>query len=163
MKKIINPFEKCKEYNNFASSAKNPKGLGLEFYVDGESVVSTWTPDGAYTSYKNILHGGIQSLLLDEIGCWVLFVFLETGGVTQSMRVNYLNPMYVTKGDIRLESNLVEYIEKDNIAKVHSRGYSSNGTLCCEAYIDYFVYPERLAKRFLQYPDSVSEFFETEK
>jgi len=160
MKKILNPFEKCKEYNNFCSAAKNLKGLGLEFFVDGDNVVSTWSPTGDYTSYKSILHGGIQSLLLDEIGCWVIFIFMETAGVTQSMSVNYLNPLYATKGDIKLEANLIEYVENENIAKVHARAFASSGVLCCEAFIDYFIYPKKLAKRFLQYPDAVSDFFD---
>lgn len=160
MKKILNPFEKLEEYNNFVSAAKNAKGLNLEFFVDGDNIVSTWQPTRDYTSYKNILHGGIQSLLLDEIGCWVLFIFLETAGVTQSMTVNYIAPMYVTKGEIKLESNLIEFDKETNLAKVHSRAFSSNGTLCCEAYIDYFIYPTKMAKRFLQYPDSPSEFLE---
>jgi acyl-coenzyme A thioesterase PaaI-like protein len=160
MKKILNPFEKCKEYNNFVSSAKNAKGLGLEFFLDGDNVVSIWSPTCDYTSYKSILHGGIQSLLLDEIGSWAIFIFMETAGVTKSMRINYLNPMYITKGEIKLEANLVEYVEEENIAKVHARAFSNNGTLCCEAFIDYFIYPKKLAKRFLQYPDSVSDFFE---
>lgn len=161
MKEIFNPFEKLADYNNFVSAEKNDKGLKLKFFEDGGKIVASWHPTRDYSSYKNILHGGIQSLLLDEIGCWTLFIFLKTAGVTQSMKVNYIKPMYVTKGCVQLEAELLEFDESKHIAKVHSKALNSSGILCCEAFIDYFVYPKKLAKRFLQYPDNPDEFLQS--
>lgn len=33
---------------------------------DNETLVAIWTPDSQVESYSNTLHGGIQSLLIDQ-------------------------------------------------------------------------------------------------
>ena len=46
MKKIINPWRNHPEYNNrFGCCPENPIGLHMEFYEDGDYIVSTWHPD----------------------------------------------------------------------------------------------------------------------
>lgn len=45
MKKIINPWLNHAEYNCFGCCPKNPIGLHMEFYEDGENIVSTWHPE----------------------------------------------------------------------------------------------------------------------
>ena len=44
-KKIINPLRNHEGYNCFGCSPDNPIGLHLEFYEDGDYIVSTWHPD----------------------------------------------------------------------------------------------------------------------
>ena len=48
MKKIINPWIDLtdKGYNCFACAPNNPYGLKMEFYEDGDDIVSIWTPGG---------------------------------------------------------------------------------------------------------------------
>ncbi len=55
MKKIINPWRRSAEgrlqsknhpeYNCFGCCPENPIGLHMEFYEDGDYIVSTWHPD----------------------------------------------------------------------------------------------------------------------
>jgi len=42
MKKIINPWLHKPEYNCFGCCPENPIGLHIEFYEDGEYIVSIW-------------------------------------------------------------------------------------------------------------------------
>lgn len=67
MKKLNNPFVDRADYYCFGCSPKNDIGLKMEFYEDGEYIKSYWKPDMRYQGYKNILHGGVQTLLMDEI------------------------------------------------------------------------------------------------
>ena len=45
MKKIIHPWSNHEGYNCFGCSPDNPIGLHLEFYEDGDYIVSTWHPE----------------------------------------------------------------------------------------------------------------------
>ena len=45
MKKIINPWRNHEGYNCFGCSPDNPVGLHMEFYEDGDYIVSTWHPE----------------------------------------------------------------------------------------------------------------------
>ena len=45
MKKIINPWRNHEGYNCFGCSPDNPIGLHMEFYEDGDYIVSTWHPE----------------------------------------------------------------------------------------------------------------------
>ena len=44
MKKIINPWRNHPEYNCFGCCPDNPIGLHLEFFEDGDYIVSKWHP-----------------------------------------------------------------------------------------------------------------------
>lgn len=59
----------------FICGSENPVGLKHTFYVTGKSVSSDiFIPDG-YNGFKNIVHGGIVSALLDETMGWNAFIF----------------------------------------------------------------------------------------
>ena len=89
MKKIINPWKDMEGYNCFGCSPDNEAGVRMEFYEDGDEVVSIWKPRPEYQGWLNTLHGGIQSVLLDEICGWVVFRKLQTGGVTSKMESRF--------------------------------------------------------------------------
>ena len=76
-------------YNCFGCSPDNEAGVRMEFYEDGDEVVSIWKPRPEYQGWLNTLHGGIQSVLLDEICGWVVFRKLQTGGVTSKMETRF--------------------------------------------------------------------------
>ena len=67
MKKIINPWKGLEGYNCFGCAPNNEAGVKMEFYEDGDEVVSIWKPRPEYQGWIDTLHGGIQSVLLDEI------------------------------------------------------------------------------------------------
>ena len=73
MKKIQNPWLHKEGYNCFGCAPGNEAGLKMEFYEDGDEVVSIWHPGPQYQGWIDTLHGGIQSVLLDEICGWAVF------------------------------------------------------------------------------------------
>ena len=63
MKKIINPWRNHEGYNCFGCSPDNPIGLHMEFYEDGDYIVSTWHPEHNYQGWVDTMHGGILSTI----------------------------------------------------------------------------------------------------
>ena len=89
MKKIINPYigDESIGYNCFACAPNNPCGLKMEFYEDGDEVVSFWQPDGNFQSWIDTLHGGIQATLIDEVGAWFIFRKFQTSAMTSNLNI----------------------------------------------------------------------------
>jgi len=51
----------------FVCGDKNPNGLKVHFYADGDEAVAECVADAQFQGYRNIFHGGVVSALLDEI------------------------------------------------------------------------------------------------
>ena len=95
MKKIKNPWIDLtdKGYNCFACAPSNPFGLKMEFYEDGDDIVSLWTPGDNYQGWLDTLHGGIQATLMDEIGGWIIARKFQTSGMTTNLNIKYKKPI----------------------------------------------------------------------
>lgn len=150
MQKLKNPFADLKGYNCFVCSPNNPGGLHLDFYLDGDVVKTGWKPEDKYQGYPNILHGGIQATLLDEVASWAVYAVAGTGGVTYRMEVQYKKPVRIDKGEISLEAEVIG--RKKRIISLQTRLFDGEGTLCTEAVVDYYIYPENVARAKMFYP-----------
>jgi len=157
LRKIINPYLKLENYRCFGCSPDNPYGLGMEFYEDGEEVICRWNPKDHLQGYDNILHGGIQSTLADEIASWVVFVKLKTAGVTSRLEMFFKKPVFTHKGLITLRAGVKAV--QGRTASVAVKLLDAEEILCAEAVVDYFIYPPHLAERKLRYP-GYEKFFE---
>lgn len=147
--KIRNPFNH--EQNGcFGCSPANPLGLKLTFEEDEKSLYTAWEPSPHYQGYINVLHGGITATLLDEAGAWCVYVKAGTAGFTSSMTVRYLKPVYISKGTVMVEATMTGRDAK--IAKMFCRLFDGEGKQCAEADIEYFIYPEDIARRRYHYP-----------
>lgn len=93
----------------------------------------------------NTLHGGIQSVLLDEICGWVVFRKLQTGGVTSKMETRFRKSISTNDTHLVLRASLRE--QKRNIAVIEARLYNSMGELCTEATCTYFTFPQEKAEK----------------
>ena len=118
MKKIINPFLHLDGYNCFGCAPNNPLGVKLEFYEDGDDIVSQWKPSPNYQGWLNTLHGGIQSVLLDEICGWVVMRKLQTGGVTSKMETRFLRPISTNDSVLTLRAHIIE--QRRNIVQIEA-------------------------------------------
>lgn len=153
MKKITNPWKDPKNdgvYNCFACSPYNHAGLHLDFWEDGDDIVTKWKPSKQYEGWIGVLHGGIQATLLDEIGGWVVMLKLKTTGVTSEMNVQYLKPVKVTNGELTIRGRIVS--EEGRIAKIEASLFNEANEECTRAVLSYFIFPEKIAKAKHQYP-----------
>ncbi|NDV65858.1 PaaI family thioesterase [Bacteroides sp. 224] len=144
MKKIINPWKDVEGYNCFGCAPGNPVGVKMEFYEEGDEVVSIWKPRPEYQGWLNTLHGGIQAVLLDEICAWVILRKLQTTGVTSKMETRYMKSINTTDDHIELRASIQEV--KRNIILVEARLYNEKGELCTKALCTYFTFSQEKAK-----------------
>ncbi len=159
MKKIINPYANTgrKDYQCFGCSPNNERGLKLSFYLEGEEVVAKWNPQNWMEGYTNVLHGGIQATLLDEISSWVVQTQCHTVGVTTSMEISYRKPVLISEGEITLRASLAKTTSR--MAEIDAKLFSHNGQLCAQATVKYFLMPADKAVEQFYYPGA-DAFFE---
>ncbi|MBR5778389.1 MAG: PaaI family thioesterase [Bacteroidales bacterium] len=160
MRKINNPFHELEGYNCFACCPNNEHGLQMDFYEDGDYVCAKWTPKTYFEGYPNILHGGIQSTLLDEIAAWAVYVKGQTSGVTSRMNVKYHKPVLVRGNSLLLRAKILEV--RRRFANIKAELINSDGEVCSEADLVYYMYPQEIAKTQYFYPE-YSKFFDENK
>ncbi len=156
-KKIHNPYVNLEGYNCFGCSPNNQLGLRLEFYEEGDYIISEWEPSSHLSGYKAVLHGGIQATLLDEIASWCVQVKLKTAGVTANIDLRYKKPVFVNKGNLLLKACIKDVTKR--IAHVDTQLFDHENNLCCGGIIKYFIYPKEIAREKLYYPE-FEKFFE---
>lgn len=156
MRKITNPFANHDGFYCFGCSPANEIGLKLEFFEEGDYIVSEWKPRDQLMGYNHVLHGGIQSTLLDEIASWTVYIKAETAGVTSCMNVTFHKPVHTNHGKISLRCRLISRERKK--AVLHAELMDHKGNVCSSANIEYFIYPEEVARRRLNYPGKDSFF-----
>ena len=149
MKKIINPYLNLEGYNCFGCAPHNPFGVRMTFYEDGDDIVSQWEARPEYQGWLNTLHGGIQSVLLDEICGWVVMRKLQTAGVTSKMETHFVRPVRTDGGVLTLRARLVEM--RRNIANIRAELYDADGTLCSHATCLYYTFPPEKARTDLHF------------
>ena len=152
MRKIINPFEAIwhDKYNCFGCSPGNEFGLHLEFFDTGEGLIAGWQPVKFLEGYPDIVHGGIQTTLLDEIAAWLVYVKCQSSGVTRHIDIDFLHPLRISKGEASLKAQLLNQSEKE--ALINAELYDGEGVLCAKSTITYFVYPQQIAIKKFNYP-----------
>jgi uncharacterized protein (TIGR00369 family) len=136
--KVFNPYNTLALHNCFGCAKKNPIGLALEFELIGDEVICEWLPTANYQGFEGMLHGGIISTIMDEVGAWTVQLILKTAGVTSELNVKYLKPVRISNGPIKVRSKTGERVE---------------------AHIQYFVFPEKIAKEKFRYP-GIEAFFD---
>lgn len=157
MKKIKNPWIKLtdKGYNCFACAPGNPYGLKMEFYEDGNDIVSLWTPGNNYQGWFNTLHGGIQATLLDEIGGWLIARKCQTSGMTTNLNVKYKKPIPTGK-DFTIEVRARIRETKRNFVFIDAE-IKHNDETCSTADITYYTFSKEIAERDFMFNECVTE------
>lgn len=76
----------------FVCGEKNPYGLSLKFSLHDEKVLTEFIPQKIHQGYKDIIHGGIISTLLDEA---MVKAALMQGipAITAEITVRFKNPL----------------------------------------------------------------------
>ena len=151
MKRIINPWRGMEGYRCFGCAPHSPEGLRMEFYEDGEEIVSIWHPRPEFQGWVDTLHGGIQATLADEISSWVVFRKFQTSGVTSKKEVRYPPPIHTSDAYIVLRARVEE--QRRNLIRIAVRITDSEERLCTEAVCVYFLFPKEKAARDFHFCD----------
>lgn len=124
--------------------------------MEGEEVIAHWNPQNWMEGYANVLHGGIQATLLDEISSWVVQTQCHTVGVTTSMEISYRKPVLISDGEITLRASLAKTTSR--MAEIDAKLFSHNGQLCAQASVKYFLMPADKATAQFYYPGADAFF-----
>lgn len=146
MDKIRNQYLPLKDegYNCFACAPWNPCGLKMEFYEDGDEVVSLWTPSDNYQGWFKTLHGGIQATLIDEVSGWFVNRKLQLAGMTTNLNIRYRKSI-PTGADEKIEIRVRLKEMRRNLAVLEGR--ILHGTqLCTTAEITFFTFDEKTSR-----------------
>jgi acyl-coenzyme A thioesterase PaaI-like protein len=157
-KKIRNPFSGMRGYNCFGCSPDNPIGLRLNFVEEGEYITATWLPEEHFQGYHDLLHGGIQSTLMDEIASWFVYVKMKTSGVTSRLEVKYKKAVFINKGSIKLRAKLLSH--RRNLVDIAVELFDNDGQLCATGVVQYFTFSKELSKEKYFYPNPEDFYFE---
>lgn len=151
MKRIINPWRGMDGYRCFGCDPRSEQGLRMEFYEDGDRIVSRWKPRPEFQGWVDTLHGGIQATLADEISSWGVFRKFQTSGVTSRMEVRYLKPIHTSEDHITLQATVVR--QRRNIVDIEVKIFNSQDQLCTEALCIYFLFPKEKAHEEFHFCD----------
>ena len=152
MIKILNPFQKTygDDYQCFGCSKNNPIGLQLDFFREEETIITFFEPKKCYEGYLEILHGGIQATLHDEIASWVVYAICGTAGVTSSMNIKYRKPVSTNNKIIQLKANMIS--QTSRIVIIKTQLLDQEDKVCSEGEIAYFLFPVEIAMKQYNYP-----------
>jgi uncharacterized protein (TIGR00369 family) len=78
----------------FCCGSRNPDGLGLEFEFDGREVSTTVSFPKKFQGYRDIVHGGLLSTVLDEVMV-TLLIKMGQLAATAELSVRFLKPLRV--------------------------------------------------------------------
>ena len=147
MKKIINPFLPLTEkgYNCFACAPNNPYGLKMEFYEDGDDIVSFWSPDDNFQGWLKTLHGGIQATLIDECAGWLISRKFQTSGMTTNLNIKYKKPVPTGK-DVTLEIRTRVKQVKRNFVFMEA-SIAHNGEVCSTGELTFYCFTKEVAEK----------------
>lgn len=151
MKKIVNPWRGMESYHCFGCDPNNASGLRMEFYEEGDEVVSRWKPRPEFQGWIDTLHGGIQATLADEISSWVVFRKYQTSGVTSKLEMRYLKPMHTTDDHITLRARVVKEVR--NLVSIAVELYNAEGVLCSKGECVYYLFPKERAREEFHFFD----------
>ena len=144
MRKIKNPWVGKEGYNCFGCSPNNPLGVKMEFYEDGEEIVSFWRPQADYQGWIDTMHGGILSTLIDEAAGWVVFRKLQTSGMTTKLEVKYKKAVATNEPQLTIRGRLLCQNRKFADGEVTIE--NAKGEICCEGKATYYVFDRAKAE-----------------
>ena len=76
----------------FVCGLNNPLGLKLDFETDGQIVRARFVPRPEHVGFRETIHGGIISTVLDEAMVWAVGVQTKRFAYCAELNVRFLQP-----------------------------------------------------------------------
>jgi uncharacterized protein (TIGR00369 family) len=77
----------------FVCGDSNSIGLNLRFETDGHIVRARFTPQPEHIGFKQVVHGGIITTVLDEIMVWACLARAKRFAYCAELTVRFQNPL----------------------------------------------------------------------
>jgi len=130
--------------NCFGCSRKNTQGLNLRFWLTEKGCYTRCAIPDHLCGIDGLVHGGIITLLLEEVAQWTIISHLGRFGVTREISVRYLKPVPTNK-EILVEAQIIKKDDKSIV--FNSTLHNSEGILLVESESNWtIVSPSAIAK-----------------
>lgn len=119
----------------FGCGESNPIGAKLNFYkISEKSLGADFEVPDTWGGWGKIAHGGLQTVLLDEVSGWAMITLLEKTGLTVKVEMNFLKPVYVED-----TIKIVGEIQKVEGRDIFIQGYihDSAGDICTKGLFTF--------------------------
>jgi uncharacterized protein (TIGR00369 family) len=113
---------------------KNQVGLKLDFYAKDGKARAEFTPIKNFEGYKDILHGGILSTLLDEVMIKSILA-KEILTVTSQIEVKFKKPAIIGE-KLTIEGEITR--ERGRLILTEGKVFKEDGTVVAEAKGTFF-------------------------
>jgi len=121
--------------NCFGCGKENPIGAKLKFYEDSEnSLQTTFTAPETWCGWGEIIHGGLQAVLLDEISAYTAISLLSIYGLTVKAEIEFFHPVYVNE-KLVIKSKIEEVKGKDIL--ISSSIMTEDGMICTKGFFTF--------------------------
>jgi len=140
-------MRELRDYPNcFICGKDNPIGLKIEFEMKNGKAAGEYTPSRNFEGYKDVLHGGIISSLLDEVMAYAVF---SQGlfGVTTHMEVKFRKAAKIGE-KLLLEGNIVE--DRGKLILVEGQILNQEGGIVATGKGKFFKAEGELREQLLQ-------------
>jgi len=141
----IDPYIYGAEQNCFGCGPHNEHGMRLQFFVEGDEVVTELQPRDGWEGPPGIVHGGLQATLADEVAAWTILGLRRQFGFTTQLNVRYIRPLRLD-APIQGRGRIVEQSEKTVTVAVT---LSQHGRRACTAKANFIIPTEAMAERAL--------------
>ena len=113
----------------FACGPRNTIGLGLRFEPRGDEMIGEFLPQDCHQGYRGMVHGGILSVLLDEVMAHVL---KQQGkkALTATMQVHFKQIARVGER-LQIRGRLLR--EKSRMLELEAEVWTEDGELVASA------------------------------
>src|SRR5829696_1094180 len=108
----------------FVCGESNPIGLRLRFHTDGSMVRTEFVPRPEHIGFRDVVHGGLISTVLDEIMVWACAVQTRQFGYCAELTVRFQQPLRPGKSAIATAHM---------VANRKNRIFETAATLCDDA------------------------------
>lgn len=130
----------------FGCGPTNPCGLHMKFFTDGNSVFTELKAPEHTAGWRNLVHGGVITTILDEVMGWSAIFLLKRFVLTKSISIDFLKPTFVGER-IRAEGSLTE-VRGEREAILESSLFDAAGDLCARGRGIFAVFaPEAAVNR----------------
>ncbi len=123
--------------------------MSIRFYWDGEKIDTVIRPHDFYMGFDKIVHGGIQTAMMDEAMGWAITMEIGTFVLTRKLSVEFLRPMRTGK-EYRLVARAIEHERKFSYAEGRIINTVNNKTIA-EAEGTFFHMKKEQAQKVNDY------------
>jgi len=131
----------------FVCGLNNPIGLRLDLETDGAVVRARFAPRPEHVGFKETIHGGIISTVLDEAMVWVIGVQTRRFSYCAELSVRFLQPARPNE-DLLVVAELVAN-RRHKLFEARAALRNSRGAVCATGTGKYLPVKEELSAQML--------------